>query len=278
VFVTNTIAEARAAIDSVFRLTGAGDAAPELLIEEFMLGEELSVFAVTDGENAHILVPSQDHKRLLEGDSGPNTGGMGAYAPVSLATPELIAQVEQEIIAPTLAALNDDGSPFRGLLYAGLMISEGGNPMVVEFNCRFGDPETQVVLPLLRSPLLELLVGATRAAGLSQVAAPRFYPQSAATTILAAPGYPDRPVTGGKITLPPDFPANTYLFHAGTRSDESGSLVTAGGRVFAVTGVADTLDAALQLSQSAAGTISFEGMRWRRDIGWRELRRLGGGH
>ena len=257
VVVCDTLDEADAAID-----------------EEFMTGEELSVFAVTDGEHVVTLLPAQDHKRLLDGDLGPNTGGMGAYAPVATATPQLLAQVERLVLAPTLGAMRDAGRPFTGLLYAGLMLTPTG-PRVVEFNCRFGDPETEAILPLMESSLLELLVAVGRGDGLAGHAPARFASRHAATAVVAAPGYPTDPVVGTPIALPAPE-ADVHVFHAGTRVADGGTLVSAGGRVLAVTAVADTLAAAQARSTDHASRIDLEGKQFRRDIGWRELARHAG--
>jgi phosphoribosylamine--glycine ligase len=217
------------------------------------------------------MLPAQDHKRLLDGDEGPNTGGMGAYAPVSIADAPLIDRVVRRILAPTIGALRERGRPFTGLLYAGLMITDEG-PKVVEFNCRFGDPETQALLPLLRSNLLEQLVGIARGERLAADDRLEWRSAASVTTVVAAAGYPDAPRKGDVIdvgTLPPD----TTLFHAGTARASDGRLVTAGGRVAAVTAVASTLVEAAARSAQGAARISFYGRHYRTDIGWRELHR-----
>ncbi|MBI4540444.1 MAG: phosphoribosylamine--glycine ligase [Gemmatimonadetes bacterium] len=248
-----------------------GDAGREVVIEEFMTGEELSVLALVDGRTAIPLLPSQDHKRLGEGDAGPNTGGMGAYAPVSIATDALMEEVRRTILEPTLAALADDEAPFRGLLYAGLMITDTG-PRVVEFNCRFGDPETQAVLPLLESSLLDPLA-AVAAGGSVTGLRLCWRPGSAITTVLASDGYPGSYRSGLPIQIPEELAArdDVLVFHAGTRRADG--LVTAGGRVLAVTGLGPTLERAAEASRRGAETIAFEGKVFRRDIGWRELAR-----
>jgi len=247
-----------------------GDAGSEILVEEFMEGEELSLFVITDGTTAIPMLPAQDHKRLLDGDRGPNTGGMGAYAPVSIATESLVHETMERVIAPTLAALRVRGTPFTGLLYAGLMIGERG-PRVVEFNARFGDPETEAILPLLESDLLAPLLAVARGEPLAGGAL-RWQDAHAVTTVVAAPGYPDAPRTGAAITLPPPAPG-VSVFHAGTAKDASGALVVGGGRVFAVTAIANTLVAAQRASADTAAAIRFEGRQFRSDIGRRELTR-----
>ena len=274
VVVCDTLDQADAAIDAMLRGRAFGAAGDEVLVEEFMTGEELSLFAVTDGEHVVTLLPAQDHKRLLDGDLGPNTGGMGAYAPVATATPQLLAQVERLVLAPTLGAMRDAGRPFTGLLYAGLMLTPTG-PRVVEFNCRFGDPETEAILPLMESSLLELLVAVGRGDGLAGHAPARFASRHAATAVVAAPGYPTDPVVGTPIALPAPE-ADVHVFHAGTRVADGGTLVSAGGRVLAVTAVADTLAAAQARSTDHASRIDLAGKQFRRDIGWREVARRAG--
>jgi phosphoribosylamine--glycine ligase len=271
VVVAESFEEAERAIDAMLGDRVFGDAGGEILIEEFMEGEELSLFAITDGVRAIPLLAAQDHKRLLDGDFGPNTGGMGAYAPTSVATPELTRQIMREIIEPTLAAMRAEGCPFRGLLYAGLMLTPDG-AKVVEFNCRFGDPETEALLPLMDSSLLELIASVAGGGSLANSREPDWKPLSAVTTVVAAEGYPERPRTGDVIQLPE--PADdVHVFHAGTALDSRGNLVTAGGRVLAVTAVADGLLEAADRSREYAEEISFKGKQLRRDIAWRELTR-----
>ena len=268
--------ESRQALDAVREMLGAnayGGAGREVVIEERMTGEELSVFALTDGTNVVAMLPAQDHKRVGEGETGPNTGGMGAYAPVSIATPELLARVQREILEPTVAALAAEKRPFRGLLYAGLMLTDTG-PRVVEFNCRFGDPETQVVLPLLRSSLLEPLHEIARGGSIAGLALD-WSGGAAVATVLASGGYPGDCRTGLPVDLPADLEAadDLIVFHAGTRRDDGGRLVTAGGRVLAVTGLAPTVAAAAEKSRAAAARIAFEGRHFRGDIARREVER-----
>ena len=272
VIVAQSAVEAERAIDAMLGDRVFGAAGREILIEEFMDGEEVSLFAITDGHQALPLLAAQDHKRLLEGDFGPNTGGMGAYAPTSLATPELVARGMSEIIRPTLAAMREAGSPFTGLLYAGLMVTSDG-PKVVEFNCRFGDPETQALMPLMDSSLLELIAAVAGGGSLSRAKNPDWKPLSAVTTVVAAAGYPDKARTGDVIELPPRE-EGVEVFHAGTARDPTtNELVTAGGRVLAVTAVASSLIEAAELSRSHAEQVSFKGKQLRRDIGWREVTR-----
>jgi phosphoribosylamine---glycine ligase len=272
VIVAQSAVEAERAIDAMLSDRVFGAAGREILIEEFMDGEEISLFAITDGQQALPLLAAQDHKRLLEGDFGPNTGGMGAYAPTSLATPELVGQVMSEIIRPTLAAMREAGCPFTGLLYTGVMITDEG-PRVVEFNCRFGDPETQALMPLMDSSLIELLAAVAGGGSLSRSRNPDWKPLSAVTTVVAAAGYPHKVRTGDVIELPPSE-QGIEVFHAGTARDPStNKLVTAGGRVVAVTAVASSLIEAAEMSRSYAEQVSFKGKQFRRDIGWREVTR-----
>jgi phosphoribosylamine--glycine ligase len=270
VVVAPSLVDAETAIDEFMVDRTLGDAGAEVLVEEFMSGEELSLFVLTDGTGAIPLVAAQDHKRLLEGDRGPNTGGMGAYAPVSLATPDLIRDAMTSIIMPTLARMRERGAPFRGLLYAGLMLTRSG-PKVVEFNCRFGDPETQAVLPVMRGSVLDVVLSIARGDGVGS-ATLTWNGRHAATTVVAAHGYPGKPRAGDVITLPAPRP-DVLVFHAGTSTNADGALVTAGGRVLAVTGVAATFAGAQASSRAGAEAIHFDGKQFRGDIGWREQER-----
>ncbi len=294
VVVCETLADADRAIDDMLEGDRFGAAGAEVLIEEFMQGEELSLFAITDGRSFVLLPGLQDHKRLGDGDAGPNTGGMGAYLPVSLPDPRNpgIGPAEaaaRTIIAPMLREMARRGRPFEGLLYAGLMITADG-PKVVEFNCRFGDPETEALMPALDDvPLLPLLraVGERRSLGgrpIDEAAGSREGPAPGArvvvaarrgacvTTVLAASGYPDTPRTGDAITIPPP-PDGVTVFHAGTARNAKGQLVTAGGRVLAVSAVGATIAEAAVRSREFAERIEFAGKQFRTDIGWREIAR-----
>ncbi len=273
--VCAAVAEALDAARDMLEDRTFGLAGQTIVVEEFMQGEELSLFALCDGTDALPLLASQDHKRIGEGDTGPNTGGMGAYAPVAIATPTLIERVQRDVLAPTLAAMAADGRPFRGLLYAGLMLTHDG-PKVVEFNARFGDPETQVVLPLLASSLLDPLLEVARG-GSIRGATLEWKDAAALTTVLAAAGYPDAPTKGAAITIPAALAArdDVHIYHAGTRLVD-GTLVSDGGRVLAVTAIAPTLADAAARSSAAAESIEFNGKQYRRDIGWRELARNAG--
>lgn len=269
--VCATVEEAVDAIGAMLGDLSFGEAGREVVVEDFMEGEELSVFAVADGEHCVLLLPSQDHKRVGEGDTGPNTGGMGAYAPVAIATPAVLEEARARIIEPTLRAMATDGCPFRGLLYAGLMLTADG-AKVVEFNCRFGDPETQAVLPLLESSLLDLM--ATVAEGGSVAGrTTRWTEGSAVTTVVASAGYPGSYEKGKSIDIPGGLEGEgVTVFHAGTTRTED-ELRTNGGRVLAVTAVGATFDEAAHRSRQAAGSIHFEGAFFRNDIGWRERTR-----
>ena len=272
VVVCETLEQADRVIDDMLVGGTFGVAGSEILVEEFMEGEELSVFGITDGSGVIPLEPAQDHKRLLDGDAGPNTGGMGAYAPVSISTATLRAEIAKKIFKPTLEALAAKGRPFTGLLYAGLMVTPDG-PKVVEFNCRFGDPETQAVLPIteLSPSFTEILAGVARGDGITGGAVTRR--GAAVTTVLAADGYPERPRQGDTIAIPDDLGDDVLVFHAGTARRSTGELVSTGGRVLAVTGRAGTFPEAQRLSRAAAERITFAGKQFRGDIGWRELAR-----
>jgi phosphoribosylamine--glycine ligase len=263
--------EAASAVRGMLAGGSLGDAGRTVVIESFLQGEEISVLAITDGREVKLLPVAQDHKRLLEGDAGPNTGGMGAYSPVSLATPALLDRVRAEVLAPTLAEMRRRGTPFSGVLYAGLMISPDGTPWVVEFNCRLGDPEAQVVLPLVEGGLTECLRSVAEGGPPLPL---RLRADAAVTTVLAARGYPDAPVKGAAITIPTDLPEGVIVFHAGTTRDAQGVLRANGGRVLTVTAVAPGFGEAQRRSRAASDTIGFEGKVWRRDIGWREAARV----
>ena len=271
VIIAESAAEAERAIDAMLSDRVFGAAGGEILLEEFMEGEELSLFVITDGEHALPFLAAQDHKRLLDGDFGPNTGGMGAYAPTSIATADVVARAMREIVEPTLAAMRQRGCPFTGLLYAGLMLTSEG-PRVVEFNCRFGDPETQALMPLMESSLLELVAAVAGGGSLARSRAPEWKPLSAVTTVIAADGYPEQPRTGDVIHLPAPE-AGVEIFHAGTSVNPRGELVTAGGRVLAITAAAPDLFEAAEQSRTFAERVSFKGKQLRRDIAWRELTR-----
>ncbi|MBI5600692.1 MAG: phosphoribosylamine--glycine ligase [Gemmatimonadetes bacterium] len=271
VIVAMTLEEAEAAVDAMLVDNAFGAAGAEVLVEEFMTGEELSIFGLTDGTHVLPMIAAQDHKRIGEGDTGPNTGGMGAYAPVSIAPQALMDETVARVFTPTLRAMRDAGCPFTGLLYAGLMLTPRGI-QVVEFNCRFGDPETQAILPLLGSSLLAPMLAIARGESLAGAAPLQWKPRAAITTVLAAAGYPGTVRNGDVISVPPT-PRDVLVFHAGTKRDAEGMLRTAGGRVLAVTALAATLAEAREASASFAAQVQFDGKQYRRDVGWRELAR-----
>ncbi len=271
VVVCATRDEARAAVRAMVESDQFGAAGRTVVVEAFLEGEEISVLALTNGREVELLPVAQDHKRLLEGDRGPNTGGMGAYSPVALATPELLERVKLEVLAPTLEQMHRQRTPFVGVLYAGLMIDSAGAPWVVEFNCRFGDPEAQVVLPLIAAGLTDSFISVAQGRAPSSLEVSR---QAAVTTVLASRGYPETPERGAAIVIPERQPEGVTIFHAGTSRGIDGVLRTNGGRVLTATAAATTFTEAQRLSREAAAAVRFEGKFFRRDIGWREAARL----
>jgi phosphoribosylamine---glycine ligase len=244
--------------------------APRVVIEEFMVGEEASFIVLCDGQHVLPLATSQDHKRIVDGDLGANTGGMGAYSPAPVVTPNVHARVMHEIIAPTVAGMNKEGTPFTGFLYAGLMIDAQGRPRAVEFNARLGDPEAQVILMRLKSDLFDVLVHAADGA-LDKVELDwdrRF----ALGVVMAAQGYPASPRQGDVITGLPAAQPEGLVFHAGTALHNN-QLVTAGGRVLCATALGDTAKMAQQRAYELLAPIRFDGMQFRRDIGHRAIKR-----
>ncbi len=263
--------QALEALDKIMVERSFGEAGDEVVIEERLEGEELSFFVLTDGETVLPLSPSQDHKRVYDGDEGPNTGGMGAYAPVSIATPELRDRVLREIIEPTIEAMNREGCPYRGVLYAGLMIT-GSGPQVIEFNARFGDPEAQVNLPLISSSLLEIMLRI--ASGDLQGTRMEFREEHAVCVVMASGGYPESYEKGKTVEIPAGIESDRVMvFHAGTKR-EDGRLVTSGGRVLGVTALGHGIEEARDRSYEAVERIRFEGCHFRRDIAYRELERI----
>jgi phosphoribosylamine--glycine ligase len=266
VLVTESIVEARDAVRSYLSGAAFGAAGSTVVIEEGLTGPELSVLAVCDGSRAVALSPAQDFKRIGDGDTGPNTGGMGAYSPVPDAGSELVDQVMETAVAPTLQALRHQGIDYRGVLYAGLMLTPAG-PKVLEYNVRFGDPETQVVLPRLASDLAELLASAAD----GRVGAePDFVDAAAVAVVLASEGYPQSPRVGDVIAGLDEARAveGVTVFSAGVARDQQGRLVTAGGRVLAVTGVGDDLAEARARAYAAADLVRWPGLTRREDIAW----------
>ena len=269
--VCATRQEAANALRAMLELGQFGEAGRRVVIEAYLEGEEVSVMAITNGRDLQLLPVAQDHKRLLEGERGPNTGGMGAYSPVALAGPGLLERVKRDILLPTLEQLQRIGTPFSGVLYAGLMVDQAGVPWVVEFNCRLGDPEAQVVLPLISEGLTECLTRVALGQAPSRVNASR---GAAVATVLASRGYPDRPEKGASIVLPEMLPDQVTIFQAGTDRGPDNVLRVDGGRVLTVTAVAASFTEAQRLSREAAESVQFEGKIFRRDIGWREAARL----
>ncbi len=270
VIVAATLDEAERAVEAMF--AGAfGKSGAEVVIEECLEGEEASFFAICDGIRALPFASAQDHKRVGDADTGPNTGGMGAYSPASVVTPEIEARVMREIIEPTMRAMRELGAPYKGVLYAGLMLTKDG-PKLIEYNCRFGDPEAQVILPRLEDDLLELMLSAAR--GALPDARPRFSSQVALTVVLAAENYPGAPMTGSEIRGVERAAAmlDIVVTHAGTR-EECGRLLAAGGRVLNVTALADSVTEAQARAYAAVAAVDWPGGFCRRDIGWREVAR-----
>lgn len=267
VTVAATVEEAQAAIAAAFA-GQFGAAGHRVVIEECMLGEEVSILALTDGITIRPLVPAQDHKRIGVGDTGANTGGMGAYAPAPLVTPTLMARIQQEILEPTIAALRQQQIDYRGILYAGLMITPTGEPKVVEFNCRFGDPETQTILPLLETPLIDLLLACTEQRLAAQPAI-AWKSGAAACVVMAAGGYPAAYETGQEITGIAAAATGAVVFHAGTQLTPTGQLVSDGGRVLGVTAIGVDFDQAIANAYQAVEQIQFQDCYYRSDIGYR---------
>ncbi len=263
--------EALKAISSMMVERAFGESGDEVVVEECMKGEELSIFCLTDGERYVTMIPSQDHKPIFDGDAGPNTGGMGAYAPVSIADASLQEQVKREVFEPVIRGMAEAGTPYRGILYAGLMMT-GEGPKVVEFNCRFGDPETQVVLPLLEDNLLDLLADVTE--GNLKVKRLNWKDGSAVCVVLASAGYPGSYEKGMEIAIDEGVEAmeDVVLFHAGT-SKEGGRLLANGGRVIGVTAVGENIRYAMDRTYEACNGIHYVGKYHRNDIGLKERER-----
>ncbi|MGH2501516.1 MAG: phosphoribosylamine--glycine ligase, partial [Ktedonobacterales bacterium] len=260
VIIADNERETLRALDTLMLERALGQAGASVLIEERMKGVELSLFALTDGERFTPLAPACDYKRAFDGDDGPNTGGMGAYSPPRFATPELLAEIERDILRPTVAALAAGGSPFRGLLYAGLMLTNEG-PKVVEFNCRFGDPETQVVLPRLKSDLLTLCA-AVATGSLDSAPPPEWSDEATCGVVVASGGYPGPYQSGKRIGGLETLDDDILVFHAGTRREADGSLVTSGGRALTVVARGATVRAARERVYANIGRISFADARF----------------
>ena len=272
VVVAMTLDEAHQAIDMMLADNRLGDAGARVVIEEFLEGEEASFIVMVDGSNVLPLATSQDHKRLLDNDQGPNTGGMGAYSPAPIVTPELHARVMREIIQPTVQGMAKEGESYTGFLYAGLMIDAQGNPKTLEFNCRMGDPETQPIMARLKTDLVSVIEHAVN--GTLKDIELDWDRRTALGVVLAAAGYPDAPRKGDAITGIPEESEDSVTFHAGTIID-SGALKTAGGRVLCVVGLGDSVRVAQKHAYETLEKIRFDGMQFRHDIGWRALKRPG---
>jgi len=270
VVVAMSKGEALAAIDAMLGEKKLGIAGERVVIEEFLEGEEASFIVMSDGVNVLSLATSQDHKRLRDGDEGPNTGGMGAYSPAPIVTPEVHARVMREIINPSIQGMAKDGLPYVGFLYAGLMIDAKGNPKTLEFNCRLGDPETQPIIVRLKSDLFGLVEHAV--AGTLDRAKAEWDRRSALGVVLAAHGYPDEPRKGDPIDGLPPASEDCRVFHAGTRKDGK-AIVTNGGRVLCVTALGDSVKMARTRAYECVDQIRFAGMQYRKDIGHRALKR-----
>jgi phosphoribosylamine--glycine ligase len=270
VVVAQSLAEAHAAIDAMLVDNRMGDAGARVVIEEFLDGEEASFIVMSDGQHVLALASSQDHKRLRDGDEGPNTGGMGAYSPAPIVTPTLHARVLREIILPAVQGMAADGIEYTGFLYAGLMIDRQGNPRTVEFNCRLGDPEAQVLLLRLKSDLVDLVEHAIDGT-LDEVEA-EWDRRTALGVVVAAAGYPDAPRRGDPIMALPADTEDCVVFHAGSELAD-GQLVTSGGRVLTVTALGDSVRAAQRRAYEAVAQVRFAGQQYRTDIGHRALNR-----
>ena len=268
VVVAMDLQQAHDAVEMMLADNKLGDAGARIVIEEFLAGEEASFIVMVDGKNVLALATSQDHKRLLDDDQGPNTGGMGAYSPAPIITPELHARVMREIILPTVHGMAKDGIVFTGFLYAGLMIDEHGNPKTLEFNCRMGDPETQPIMARLKTDLVSVLEHAVN--GQLDTIELEWDRRTALGVVMAAKGYPDAPEKGAHITgIPPETP-DCVTFHAGT-TIENGQFTVSGGRVLCAVGLGDNVKVAQKHAYEAIDAIQFEGAQARRDIGWRAL-------
>jgi phosphoribosylamine--glycine ligase len=272
VVVAQTVAQAHAAIDDMLVGNRFGASGARVVIEQFLSGEEASFIVMSDGRNALALATSQDHKRLRDGDDGPNTGGMGAYSPAPVVTPEVHARVMREIIMPTINGMAADGTPYTGFLYAGLMIDADGQPRTIEFNCRMGDPETQPIMMRMKSDLVDLLDHAVN--GTLDRAEVSWDRRAALGVVIAAGGYPEEPRKGDPVTALPADADDCVVFHAGTQAVD-GQLVTSGGRVLCVTALGDSVRSAQRRAYEAVAQVRFDGAQYRRDIGHRAIKPRG---
>jgi phosphoribosylamine---glycine ligase len=270
VVVAQTVAEAHDAVDTMLQDNRLGDAGARVVIEEFLAGEEASFIVMCDGEHVLPLATSQDHKRIGDGDTGPNTGGMGAYSPAPVVTPEIYAKTLREVIAPVMAGMKQAGTPYTGFLYAGLMIDGNNNIKVLEFNCRMGDPETQPIMMRLKSDLVMLMEHAVN--GTLDTIEAEWDRRTALGVVMAAANYPDAPRVGDVINGLPKDEEDFHVFHAGTRLQDE-QIVTSGGRVLCVTALGDSVKMAQRRAYEIADQISFDGSQMRRDIGYRAIDR-----
>jgi phosphoribosylamine---glycine ligase len=264
VILPDTVEEARSTLKAILMEKTFGEAGNEIVVEERLVGQEVSLMAFSDGISIVPMIPAQDHKRLLDGDEGPNTGGMGAYAPAPIITAEMMDEAVRTVLRPAIDGLRQEGMPFVGVLYAGLMLTSGGL-RVLEFNSRFGDPETQAVLPLLETDLLDIAEACTNGT-LADIAI-RWKDGAAVCVVLASHGYPEKAVSGKELTLGM-LPENVVCFHAGTKTD-NGNIITAGGRVLGLTAWANNIESAIETVYSNVSNVSFEGMQYRKDIAQR---------
>jgi phosphoribosylamine--glycine ligase len=272
VIICKSLAEAEAEIDAMLKDRKFGNASAEIVVEEFLEGEELSFFALVDGTHALPLVSAQDHKRVGDGDTGPNTGGMGAYSPAPVATKAVEAAIMERIIRPTVAGMAAEGKPFKGVLFAGIMVTKDG-PKLIEFNVRFGDPETQVIMLRMKSDLLPALMAARD--GSLQTFDLRWFDETALVVVMAAEGYPDKPRTGtviGNLDSAAKVEGVT-VFHAGTKRNAQGAIEAAGGRVLGIASTATSFEEARARAYRAVDAIDWPGGFCRRDIGWRAIGR-----
>ena len=270
VIICQTLEEAENATREMLSGASFGESGREVVIEEFLDGEEASLHVIASGESYVTLPMSQDHKKIGEGDVGLNTGGMGAYAPASVVTPEMLADYEENVVRPTLAGLKEDGINFRGTLYVGLMLTKDG-PKVLEFNVRFGDPETQVILPMVEDDLVPALLASAQGEKMPEELS--FREGAAMVVVLASKGYPESYPKGEIITVPESLPEGTQLIHAGTGQNDAGDIITSGGRVLGAVGIGQNLGAASEKAYALCDQVRFDSKYLRRDIGYRQLER-----
>lgn len=271
VIVAMTLKEAEDAIEDMLAGNAFGEAGSRVVIEEFLDGEEASFIVMVDGKNVLPMATSQDHKRVGEKDTGPNTGGMGAYSPAPVVTPEIHERILQEVIYPTVRGMEAEGHPYTGFLYAGLMIDNAGTPKVIEYNCRFGDPETQPIMMRMESDLVELCLMAVD--GRLDQAESKWDPRASIGVVLAAGGYPLEYAKGDVISLPTSQTTDQKVFHAGTSQNDAGEIVTNGGRVLCAVALGHSVSEAQKLAYELVDEISWEGMFYRSDIGYRAIER-----